>query len=581
MRTLLIALCLLLAAPQSAPLAQGGRRVALVVGIDGYANVQTLTRARNDATSIARQLTEIGFEVILRTDPDRRGISTALAQFEDRLRGAEVGMFFFAGHGVEIRGTNVLLPADIPATLSESILLREGFLLTDVAQAMTESGVRYSALIIDACRDNPLPRQAGRSVGRTRGLGRVDAPQGTYVVYSAGIGEAALDRLSDTDPSPNSVFTRYLLPALAQPGLSLDAAVKQVRDQVRTDAASVRHQQNPAIYDQATGELFLIPQAAAPAPTPLPPAPPAQVAAPDGTAAAELVFWQSVQGTGRPAELEAYLERWPAGVFAPIARARLAALASPALPRSVPSGGPLGREAIIQLQRRLASLGLDPGPADGTPGQRTLAAIRAAQYALGLTVDGEASDALVTRLGQQPVPEAPDLARGLAAQAPAALQERNPAEAVRVLEAAVRLAPRDGALWLMLGDVNRQRGANEPARRAYVAARNAGAGEADARIAALPTARVEPVASAAVPNPAVPSPPGRCGVTFAGTRTQDGLTGFNFRNSCPTTMAFRANCPSAPTLARGDITIGANTSTTVWAASRGAAGACSVNARAR
>ncbi|MES2712247.1 MAG: caspase family protein, partial [Pseudomonadota bacterium] len=232
-------------------------------------------------------------------------IDMRVAQFEDRLRGAEVGMFFFAGHGVEIRGTNVLLPADIPATLSESILLREGFLLTDVAQAMTDSGVRYSALIIDACRDNPLPRQAGRSVGRTRGLGRADAPQGTYVVYSAGIGEAALDRLSDADPSPNSVFTRYLLPALAQPGVSLDAAVKQVRDQVRTDAASVRHQQNPAIYDQATGELFLIPQAPAPTPTPAPAQ--AAVPLPEGGAAAELVFWQSVQGTGRPAELEAYL----------------------------------------------------------------------------------------------------------------------------------------------------------------------------------------------------------------------------------------------------------------------------------
>jgi uncharacterized caspase-like protein len=300
--------------------------VALVVGIDGNANVQPLTRARNDANAIARQLTGTGFDVILRTDPDRRGISMALAELEEKLRGAEVGMFFFVGHGVGIRGTNVLLPSDIPATLSESILLREGFLLTDVAQAMTDSGVRYSALIIDACRDNPLPRQAGCSVGRTRGLGRAAAPQGTCVVYSAGIGEAPLDRLSDTAPVANSVSTRYLLPALAQLGLSLDAAVKQVRDQVRTDAGSVRHQKNPAIYDQATGELFLIPQAPQPPPPPqvVHPAPPPTSAPPgDGTAAAELVFWQSVPATGRPAELEAYLERWPTGIFAPIARAGL------------------------------------------------------------------------------------------------------------------------------------------------------------------------------------------------------------------------------------------------------------------
>ena len=571
MRSILIALVLLLSLPHAVAHAQG-RRVALVVGIDSYAQVQPLTRARNDATAIARQLSDIGFHVILRTDADRRGMSTALAEFEERLRGAEVGMFFFAGHGVEIRGTNVLLPADIPATLSESILLREGFLLTDVAQAMTDSGVRFSALIIDACRDNPLPRQAGRSVGRTRGLGRADAPQGTYVVYSAGIGEAALDRLGENDPSPNSVFTRHLLPALAQPGLSLDAAVKQVREQVRTEAASVRHQQNPAIYDQATGELFLIPQASTPTPAPGPAA--AQPAAPEGAAAAELVFWQSVQGSGRPAELEAYLERWPGGVFAPIARTRLAALATAALPRSVPNAAPLGRDGIAALQRRLATLGLDPGPADGVPGNRTEAAIRAAQYALGQASDGEPSEALLTRLGLQPVPEAADLARWLAAQAPAALAERNPGEAVRVLDAAVRLAPRDGALWLMLGDVHRQRGANDPARRAYVAARGAGATEADARLAALPAASAAPAAVGGAPGAA---PPGRCGVSFAGTRSQDGLTGFNFRNNCATAMAFRANCPGAPTLARGDITIGPNTSTTVWASTRGAAGACSVS----
>jgi peptidoglycan hydrolase-like protein with peptidoglycan-binding domain len=107
----------------------------------------------------------------------------------------------------------------------------------------------------------------------------------------------------------------------------------------------------------------------------------------------------------------------------------------------VPHSATLGRDGIIQLQRRLATLGLDPGAADGAPGQRTLATIRAAQYALGQTPDGEPSEALLTRLGQQPVPEAADLARGLAAQAPAALAERNPQEAVRVLEAALRLAP--------------------------------------------------------------------------------------------------------------------------------------------
>jgi uncharacterized caspase-like protein len=350
----LFCLLMLLAAGLAGPVE--ARRVALVVGIDNYQQVEKLSRARNDAAAIAAQLSTAGFEVILRTDPDRRTLSVALSEFEDRLRGAEVGMFFFAGHGVEIRGTNVLLPADIPSTLSETIILREGLLLTDLAQTMSDAGVRYSALIIDACRDNPLPRQAGRSTGRTRGLGRADAPRGTYVVYSAGIGEAALDRLSDADLSPNSVFTRHLLPALAEPGVSLDAAVKQVRERVRADAALVRHAQNPAIYDQATGELYLVPSA------PRPEAPPAAAAPsvalpppPGGADATEMLFWQSVQLHGQAPELEAYLARWPDGIFAPIARARLAALAAPppAPPRSLPAPAlvPLARDGIQQLQR--------------------------------------------------------------------------------------------------------------------------------------------------------------------------------------------------------------------------------------
>ncbi|WP_376088627.1 caspase family protein [Roseomonas sp. CCTCC AB2023176] len=604
LRPILAALLLLAAvALHAAPAEAQGRRVAFVIGIDSYQSVDRLTRAKNDATAIADRLKASGFDVVLRTDADRRAINDGMSEFEEKLRGAEVGFFFFAGHGVEIRGTNVLLPADLPATLSETVVLREGLLLSDVAQIMSDSGVRYSVLVIDACRDNPLPRQAGRSVGRTRGLGRVDAPRGTYVVYSAGIGEAALDRLSDADASPNSVFTRHLLPALDTRGVSLDTAVKQVRERVRADAASVRHQQNPAIYDQATGELFLAP----PPPTGAAPAAP-----PPGAEGVniETLFWQSIQASSRPAELRAYLDRWPGGVFAPIARARLAEVApgtvvSPSAAASAPpapsaatsrdpaaepapaasapvASGPPDRNEVRRAQQRLAFLGLDPGPADGAIGPRTQVAIRVFRAAAGLPPDDDLDEETRARLHANPPPDKADMARALVAAASGAREARQPAEAARLLEGGLRLLP-DPAAMLTLGDLQRELGRTEQARRTYADLRRLDpSGEAGrnaaARLAALPTPR--PEEPPAAPRTVAALPAGACGVTFSGSRYDAALSayGYSFANSCATEMAYRPVCPQSGSIGRGDLTIAARSATTVWVPSSRARdpGGCSV-----
>ncbi|MFT8243676.1 caspase family protein [Roseomonas sp. BN140053] len=651
MRLLLAACLLLLSALTAAPAWAQGRRVALVMGINSYQSVQPLQRARNDAVSVGQSLEALGFEVILSTDADRRGVNEAMSRFEERLRGAEVGLFFFAGHGVEIRGTNVLLAADTPATLSESVVLREGLLLTEVSQLMSDAGVRFSVLVIDACRDNPLPRQAGRSVGRSRGLGLISAPRGTYVVYSAGIGEAALDSLSAADPNPNSVFTRNLLPVLSERGISFDSAVKQVRERVRTEAAAVHHQQNPAIYDQATGELFLAPAAPEPGPA-------AAASAPGGTADAsgfELVFWQSIQNTSRPAELEAYLARWPNGVFAPLARSRLAAAASPAGPlpgtplpagtgpATPPTAGPSpavppatapgwttapalpptapppvaqnpatqpapeaaaspsppvaagaasgpaipDADAVLAAQRALERLGLDPGLADGEAGPRTQAAIRAFQVAAGLPPDGDASPALLARLRDGPQPPAAELSRALLAAGNAAREARDLPEAVRLLEAALRLAPNNGPALLALGDARRDAGSPTQARNAWSRARRLepdgplgrAAAERLAALAAPRPAAGRPEAAVTAPRApaAVPAARGTCGVSFTGSRSEPGLAGFSFNNSCDVEMVYRAQCAGNRNVASGDLTLRPRSSTTLWvAAGRGAPGSCTV-----
>lgn len=109
--------------------------------------------------------------------------------------------------------------------------------------------------MIDACRNNPFASTAGRSIGATRGLGRITAPQGTFVILSAGAGQMPLDKLNDTDDQANSVFTRLLLPRLSQPGLELRPLMAGLRNDVRPLATTVNHDQFPACFDELSGQF--------------------------------------------------------------------------------------------------------------------------------------------------------------------------------------------------------------------------------------------------------------------------------------------------------------------------------------
>jgi hypothetical protein len=117
-------------------------------------------------------------------------------------------------------------------------------------------------LILDACRDNPFALPGKRSIGLTRGVSRMDPAEGMFVLFSAGQRQSALDRLSDTDENPNSVFTRTLLKELEEPGLSMVQIAKRTQAQVKELAAKVDHVQVPAYYDQIVGDLYLAPEGA-------------------------------------------------------------------------------------------------------------------------------------------------------------------------------------------------------------------------------------------------------------------------------------------------------------------------------
>lgn len=237
------------------------KRLALVIGNNDYNSVVDLKKAVADAEAVSDKLTDLGFETVQGLNLDRRGMNQTISDFTARLETGDTAFVFFAGHGVEIDGENYLLPTDIvtPGSGQSDFVKSESIALSNLLDRVRATGARTSIAIIDACRDNPFETANGRSIGKTRGLGRINAPQGMFVIFSAGAGQMALDRLSDTEAEPNSVFTRALLPRLSEPGLELRSMVANLRREVRDLSQTVSHTQIPAYYDELLGEFYFTP----------------------------------------------------------------------------------------------------------------------------------------------------------------------------------------------------------------------------------------------------------------------------------------------------------------------------------
>jgi hypothetical protein len=240
------------------PLAEA-KSVALVIGNDGYANVPSLQKAVNDARSVGAELERLGFVVRRVENVDQRAMSRAIVAFNADVEAGDRAVFFYSGHGFEIGGTNYLLPTDVPAARSnEEDLVRDASFPVDrIIDGVRAKGASVAILILDACRDNPFAGPGTRSAPRTKGLARVDAPEGVFVLMSAGAKQEALDRLSDADANPNSVFTRTFLSELSKPGQTLVQIAKKTQVEVKTLARSIGHDQTPAYYDQVIGDIVL------------------------------------------------------------------------------------------------------------------------------------------------------------------------------------------------------------------------------------------------------------------------------------------------------------------------------------
>lgn len=301
-----------LASPRSQPRQardagrQSEQRVALVIGNGAY-EVAPLKNPVNDAQDIARVLGEIGFEVIHKENLGQNEMKRAIRAFGEKLRNGGIGLFYYAGHGVQVNGINYLVPVDAKVESEEEVEYESvdaGFVLAQMEGARN----RMNIMILDACRNNPFARSF-RSA--SRGLAQMNAPSGTLIAYATAPGSVASD-----GGGRNGIYTQEFLSNMRTPGLGIEEVFKRVRISVRN---LTQGKQTPWEASSLTGSFSFIQGDAAANPT--------------DPAAVEIAYWEAIKNSADPADFQSYLDKYPAGVFADIAKRRaLPARAAAALP---------------------------------------------------------------------------------------------------------------------------------------------------------------------------------------------------------------------------------------------------------
>jgi peptidoglycan hydrolase-like protein with peptidoglycan-binding domain len=272
---------------------------------------------------MAGVLRNVGFDVVEGTNLTRDKMTEKLLDFGKKAQGADVAVFFYAGHGIAISGTNYLLPID--ADIKSEMDVKLGAAINiDLTLDQTMSDAKVKLVFLDACRDNPFAAKiksnaSTRSVSVQSGLAEMKSGEGTLIAFATGPGQTALDGQEGT----NSPFTRALIAHITTPGVEIQQAMTEVRAQVNEET---NKGQLPWGHTNLIGSVYLNPVAApAPGAAPASPAPAAVASTSSGTDV-ELEFWRSVKESNKPEELNAYLTNYPNGQFKSLALARIASL---------------------------------------------------------------------------------------------------------------------------------------------------------------------------------------------------------------------------------------------------------------
>jgi len=319
-------------------------RNALVIGNGEYEQVGALDNPTNDAKLMAETLRSLDFNVIEVINASQIDMKRAVRDFGTRLNEAGregVGLFYYAGHGVQVGGANYIIPVDAKIQ-GEGDVDIEAVNANSVLSMMEYSNARLSFVILDACRNNPYSR-GFRSAAR--GLAKMNAPTGSFIAYATSPGDVAVD-----GDGNNSPYTAALVANMEEPGVPIEKMFRNVRNQVRsiTDNRQTPWESSSLIGDdfyfktkveiankpsgqEVTVSTELVPADPAASSDGVNVTPPAAAMQPlviRNDSSVELLFWESVNDSKNPALIQAYLNKYPEGIFVELARLKLEALAT-------------------------------------------------------------------------------------------------------------------------------------------------------------------------------------------------------------------------------------------------------------
>lgn len=280
-------------------------RTALVIGNSAYKS-SPLKNPANDAFDMAAALRDSGFDVILKTNASQRSMEKAIKRFGKKLQSGGIGLFYFAGHGLQVEGRNYLLPVDADIE-SESDVKYDAVDAGRVLGKMEDAGNDLNIVILDACRNNPFARSF-RSADK--GLAKMDAPTGSFIAYATAPGSVAAD-----GDGRNGLYTKYLLQYMKEPNLSVERVFKKVRLAVVNDTAQ---KQTPWESSSLLGDFYFHGNGQVNRNTQSAPSSKSVM-----TLSAEEEMWKAVKNSSNQEDIQMYLDGYPNGRFSMVAKAKI------------------------------------------------------------------------------------------------------------------------------------------------------------------------------------------------------------------------------------------------------------------